>query len=281
MNSTNNMQDLELWFKTNAKKATKKSTPITFEITNETGVAITKEGPVTYEAGHYLVSNGPSPPYPIAPTAFMALYDFIPEQVGVATPKAIEKLSKLATDDGSITTSWGVLHYRSGLDYIVRHSADDYGVVSNEIFAQSYFIINEKLPFFVKTLVGKSYCVELDPFETSAVKVVDDIIKQLPEEICTYWQVICEGKCLKSCHHELAQGVAQYFSKLATIHVVNRQHKRPREEEFTSDSDSDSTITKAYDDHRKKCKLSNTSTIHGGAYIENGVSACTLCDEKI
>lgn len=158
MNSTNNMQDLELWFKTNAKNALKKSTPIPFEITNEVRVAITKEGPVTYEEGHYLVSNGISLVCPTAPSAFMALYDIIPEQVGVATPKAIEKL--------------------------------------------------------------------------------------------------------------------------ATIHVVNRQQKRPRGEEFTSDSDSDSTTTKAYDNHRKKCKESNTSVLHGGAYMENGVTFCTLCDEQ-
>ena len=37
--------------------------------------AITKEGPVAYEAGHYLVSNGLSPSYPVAPAAFGALDD--------------------------------------------------------------------------------------------------------------------------------------------------------------------------------------------------------------
>jgi len=144
------MQDIEAWFTTDAKKAAKVSTPISFEIAKEAGVAITKEGPVAYEAGHYLVLNGLSPAYPVAPAAFGALYDVSPEHQGVATPKAIEKMTKQATQDGSIMTS-------------------------------------------------------------------------------------------------------------------------------------DSETTKAYICHRKICsaRSSNTSSMHGGAYLEDGVGYCTLCDEKL
>lgn len=200
-NYSNSMQDLEAWFESNAKKAAKDSTPISFEITCEAGVAITKEGPVAYEAGHYLVSNGLSPAYPVAPAAFGALYDISAEQQGVATPKTIEKMAKLATENGSITTSWGVLTYRSGLDYIVRHAVGDYGVIAMEIFDVTYY-------------------------------------------------------------------------------VINRQPKRPREE---SDSDSDFETTKAYEHHKKICsaRSSNTFSMHGGAYLEDGVGYCTLCDEKL
>lgn len=204
-NNNNNMQDLEAWFETDAKKAAKVSTPISFEIAKEAGVAITKEGPVAYEAGHYLVSNGLSPAYPVAPAAFGALYDISTEQQGVATPKAIEKMAKLATDEGSITTSWGVLAYRSGMDYIVRHADGDYGVIAMEIFDVTYY-------------------------------------------------------------------------------VINRQPKRPREEsDSDSDSDSEFETTKAYDSHKKICsaRSSNISLMHGGAYLEDGVGYCTLCDKKL
>ena len=281
-NNNNNMQDLEAWFETDAKKAAKVSTPISFEIAKEAGVAITKEGPVAYEAGHYLVSNGLSPAYPVAPAAFGALYDISAEQQGVATPKAIEKLAKLATDEGSITTSWGVLAYRSGMDYIVRHADGDYGVVAVEIFDVTYYIIVDKRPFFFKTLAGISYTIELDPKETSAAVINEEIIEHLPETNGN-WQIICEGKDLMSCQQELANGVGKYFSRLASIHVINRQPKRPRDEYSDSDSDSDSETTKAYDSHKKICSArnSNTSSMHGGAYLEDGVGYCTLCDEKL
>jgi hypothetical protein len=141
-NTNNNMQCLETWFETSSIKVAKVGNPISFEIANEAGVAITKEGPVAYEADHYLVSNGLSPAYPVAPSTFNALYDISLEQEGVATPKAIEKYSKLATEDGSITTSWGVLAYRNGLDYIVRHAANDYGVVDDTVFNVTYNIID-------------------------------------------------------------------------------------------------------------------------------------------
>jgi len=277
--NSSSMQDLEAWFTTDAKKAAKVSTPISFEIAKEAGVAITKEGPVAYEAGHYLINNGLSPAYPVAPAAFGALYDVSPEQQGVATPKAIEKMAKQATQDGSITTSWGVLAYRSGQDYVVRHAAGDYGVIASEIFAVTYYLIIEKSPFLVKTLSGTTFCIELDPRETSAQVVNKKIIAQLPESNAK-WQVICEGKDLKNCHQELVKGVGKYFNQLATIHVINRQPKRPREE---SDSDSDSETTKAYICHRKICsaRSSNTSSMHGGAYLEDGVGYCTLCDEKL
>lgn len=156
------MQSLETWFKTSSNKVAKVGIPISFEIANEAGVAITKEGPVAYEADHYLVSNGLSPAYPVAPSTFSALYDISSTHDGVATPKAIEKFSKLATEDGSITTSWGVLAYRKGLDYIVRHAANDYGVVADTVFNVTYNIIDEKQEYFFKTPFGTTCNIELD-----------------------------------------------------------------------------------------------------------------------
>lgn len=52
---------------------------------------------------------------------------------------------------------------------------------------------------------------------------------------------------------------------------------------FGALDDSDSETTKAYDSHKKFCsaRSSNTSKMHGGAYLEDGVGYCTLCDQKL
>ena len=140
------MKDLENWFIINSKKVSKVSIPIKFDIAKEAGIAKTKEGPVAYEKGHYLVNNYLSPVYPVSPHAFNCLYEVTAFSGGLsegcAIPKVIEKTAKLATDDGIITTSWGILSYKKDLDYIVRHSSGDYGVVDVEIFKTTYRVIN-------------------------------------------------------------------------------------------------------------------------------------------
>jgi hypothetical protein len=75
--------------------------------------------------------------YPITPDRFKELKDDLGN--GVASPKKIVKLAKLADHDGSVPTSWGeTLHYTAGNDYIVKHGPNDYGVVKKDIFAQTY-----------------------------------------------------------------------------------------------------------------------------------------------
>ena len=48
-------------------------------------------------------------------------------------------MAKLADHNGSVDTSWGEkLNYTTGEDYIVRHGANDYGVVKKDIFNKTY-----------------------------------------------------------------------------------------------------------------------------------------------
>jgi hypothetical protein len=74
--------------------------------------------------------------YPITAEKFQSLKDDLGN--GVATPKKIPKIAKLADHNGVIHTSWGDLNYTVGNDYIVRHGANDYGAVKKDIFAQTY-----------------------------------------------------------------------------------------------------------------------------------------------
>ena len=74
--------------------------------------------------------------YPITPEKFHSLKDDMGN--GIAAPKKIPKIAKLADHSGVIHTSWGDLNYTAGNDYIVRHGANDYGAVKKDIFAQTY-----------------------------------------------------------------------------------------------------------------------------------------------
>lgn len=124
------------WFETNSFKTFKKPVPVKFELATNNGTVDTLEGPVKYEAGHYIMTGPKGERYPITPEKFKSLYD----KVGgnMAQPKKIIKLAKLADHDGVLHTSWGDLAYNAGMDYIVRHGNNDYGAVKADIFRKTY-----------------------------------------------------------------------------------------------------------------------------------------------
>ena len=140
-----NMRDLinlfedinEIWFKDSSFETYKHPTPIKYETATQSGTINTLEGPVAYKAGYKIITGAKGERYPIPPEKFAGLYDTNSESS--ATPKKITKLAKLADHDGAVKTSWGeTLHYKAGEDYIVRHGANDYGVVKKDIFAKTY-----------------------------------------------------------------------------------------------------------------------------------------------
>jgi len=74
--------------------------------------------------------------------------------------------------------------------------------------------------FFVKTVLGASHRITLDPTEVDPVTVCEEIQKQLPESYSNNnFRVICEGKDLKT-FDNFPNGVGKYFSRLANIYVL-------------------------------------------------------------
>jgi hypothetical protein len=125
------------WFDQGSFKTFKKPAKERYEIAQEPGTIQTLEGPVNYDTGFYIMTGPKGEQYPITPEKFNELKDDLGD--GVASPKKIVKLAKLADHDGSVPTSWGeTMHYTAGNDYIVKHGANDYGVVKKDIFAQTY-----------------------------------------------------------------------------------------------------------------------------------------------
>jgi hypothetical protein len=130
------------WFTDGAFTTFKKAAPVKYEVAKEPGTVKTLEGPVNYEAGHYIMTGPKGENYPIAPEKFKTLYD--DNGNGTATPKKINKHAKLADHDGTLHTSWGDLAYTKGNDYIVRHGPGDFGAVKKDIFHQTYDTSQEK-----------------------------------------------------------------------------------------------------------------------------------------
>lgn len=125
------------WFNTDAFQAYKKPAKEKYEIATEPGVIQTLEGPVKYDTGFYIMTGPKGEQYPITPERFKSLKDDLGN--GICTPKKIIKLAKVADHSGSVDTSWGEkLNYAPGVDVIVRHGSNDYGVVKKDIFVQTY-----------------------------------------------------------------------------------------------------------------------------------------------
>ena len=126
----------DAWFKQGAFQTYKKAAPIKYTVPGQPGTVQTLEGPVNHSAQARIITGPKGEQYPVEPAKFAELYD--DNGNGVATPKKIPKLAKLADHNGVLHTSWGDLQYTAGNDYIVRHGANDYGAVKKDIFAQTY-----------------------------------------------------------------------------------------------------------------------------------------------
>lgn len=124
------------WFAQGSFQTYKKPAVEQYEIAQQPGTVETLEGPVRYDAGHYIMTGPKGEKYPITPEKFNALKDDNGD--GTCTPKKIMKVAKLADHDGVLHTSWGDLNYTKGNDYIVRHGTGDYGAVKADIFKQTY-----------------------------------------------------------------------------------------------------------------------------------------------
>ena len=126
-----------------------------YKIADQDGVIQTLEGPVNYKKGYYIMTGPKGEQYPIPPEKFKELKD--DQGNGIATPKKIIKMAKLADHDGDVKTSWGeTLRYTKDEDYIVRHGSNDFGVVKVDIFKQTYKQINVQENFADGKRKGKS-----------------------------------------------------------------------------------------------------------------------------
>ena len=124
----------EAWFN-DGFMAFKQAIPVTYVTFNKPGVLHGPHGDLSYAVGDKFIS-GVGKKEVNDPARFTSV--FTDNGNKNATPKATPRRSKLADESGTITTPQGDMTYTSGLDYIVRHKANDYEVVSKDIFELTY-----------------------------------------------------------------------------------------------------------------------------------------------
>jgi len=79
--------------------------------------------------------------------------------------------------------------------------------------------------FFVKTVLGATHRVTIDPSEVDPTNVCEAIQRQLPESYRkSNFRVVCEGKDLKT-FDDFPNGVGKYFSGLANIYVLGSKEE--------------------------------------------------------
>jgi hypothetical protein len=108
-----------------------------YEIASADGTCPTLEGDVQYMKGHYLMAGSKGEVWAIEASKFLNTYDVIDSTH--AQPRHVMRRYIIATDNGALQASYGVLTYSPG-DYIVRYGFHDYGVVAPAVFIGTYVI---------------------------------------------------------------------------------------------------------------------------------------------
>ena len=130
-----NKDQLEILFRFNGFPCMKRAVEIAFRKADADGVCATKEGPVSYQAGDTLMTGTQGETWPIAADKFAATYDIVRD--GIASKKAIPVQGAELALPTEIQASWGVLRGKPG-DIVVRYGEGDYGIVSRDIFEETY-----------------------------------------------------------------------------------------------------------------------------------------------
>jgi len=150
-----NQQIDETFFSSGSQVVWKRGLPERYEIADGPGVLDTLEGSQKYLEGYYIMTGPSGEKYSMPPEKFRELKE--DHGSGVALPKKVPKLAKLADFSGRVQTSWGeFLEYEAGKDYIIRHSKGDYGVVKAEIFKATYECQRDPSPLKSPRTDGKN-----------------------------------------------------------------------------------------------------------------------------
>jgi hypothetical protein len=137
----------ESWFDSNSFECYKRQDRVErYEIATEAGTLVSLENPnpVPYGVGDYILTGVKNERWIVSPETFKNTKEDLGN--GECRPVKIVKLAKLADHDGHVVVNWGSgpqnLYYTTANDYIVRHEANDYGVVKTDIFDATYVRVN-------------------------------------------------------------------------------------------------------------------------------------------
>jgi len=128
---------MDLAYVSGAVKVFKKPVVLSFEYAKEDTTVETKEGPVSCKTGDAILTGTQEERWPIQRSKFDSTYDVVGE--GQCAKKKIEVLALQMDVQFTVNVSWSKdpLVGKPG-DWLVQYGKGDCGVVSQEIFAETY-----------------------------------------------------------------------------------------------------------------------------------------------
>ncbi|CAG9265170.1 hypothetical protein PUN4_50019 [Paraburkholderia unamae] len=125
----------------------KRRDPVDVEIAAHDGVLTTLEGPVSYRAGDALLTGVRGERWPVARQRFERTYEPVPPtqagQSGRYARLPNEVRARKMPEAFSVATSSGDTLQGQPGDWLLEYGPGDWGIVANDIFAQTYVRIQD------------------------------------------------------------------------------------------------------------------------------------------
>lgn len=120
----------------------KKRNPVDVKIAEQDGIMTTLEGPVSFHAGDALLTGVNGERWPVGKERFERTYKAVPPTApgtsGCYVRLPNEVRARQMDKDFSVKTGNGdTLHGKAG-DWLLEYGPGDWGIVADEIFAQTY-----------------------------------------------------------------------------------------------------------------------------------------------
>jgi len=129
------------------KRAMKKTVPVRVCFAACAGLAATREGTISYQAGDALLTGAEGERWPVARKRFFASYEALPPAVmgkdGLYIKKRLPVWALRISEPFSVATERGLLSGQAG-DWLVQYGPEDYGVVGASIFAATYAMLPDE-----------------------------------------------------------------------------------------------------------------------------------------
>ena len=120
--------------------------PVRACFAQNSGVLLTREGPVSYQTGDAIVTGSDGEQWPVARSRFMASYEALPPDMtggnDLYAKRSLPVWALRMDVPFYVTNEGGTLHGKAG-DWLVQYDGADHGIVDAAIFAKTYTVLQK------------------------------------------------------------------------------------------------------------------------------------------